>query len=160
MAKKKDKKTKFTKIKSRKELKKYLKKQDFTTKNKFSSVYFMIKTDKEKFPVYFTKYKKYYFENDCSVHFLPCSLKELKEYVKETYYKKDRKSALKYEKSMYRNGRRYEINAWQTAKSLLPDKFKIKKIDEQEVLDWYIKNTEKFLAKIIHQGKINENCKK
>lgn len=126
-------------LENRDELYEYLKNVD-TSKYKIdsmSSVYFLVKHKDGIEPLYFMPYENSYFESPCCL-IETFDEKYVEEYVKDTYIKSARKEALKYEKSMCRNGKHYEIDCPQCAPFLHGPMQIIQILTEQECLDYLL----------------------
>ena len=131
---------------TRDELYEYLNNVDFSKykTSSMSSVYFLVKYKDGIEPLYFMPYEGVYFESPCCL-METFEEKYIEDYVKGTYIKSARKEALKYEKSMCRNGMHYEIDCPQCAPFLKGPMQIIQILSEQECLDYLLnqRNLEK-----------------
>lgn len=133
---------KLLKINNRKELYDYLSKVDVSEKQEtgMSSVYFLVTYNGKTEPLYFMPYEGSYFESVCELHQFEMREDELEQLVKELYLPEAYEKALDFEKTMFIDGIRYEINNPQCVPFLPEVIDDIKPISETECVKWILQN--------------------
>lgn len=89
-------------------------------------------------PLYFMHYDGSYFESPCALSYQEIETEaDLKQYVKDLYISSAWKKGLDYEKTMWKQGKLYEIHTLQVI-PFIEDVIDIKMISEKECLEWML----------------------
>ena len=110
----------------------------------FSSVYYLV-TYKDGVterpitaPLYLMHYKDSYFESPCALSYQEIETEEdLRQYVRDIYIPSVVEEAFTYEKTLWKQGRLYEIHNLQV-EPFIEEVIDIKMISERECLEWML----------------------
>ena len=110
----------------------------------FSSVYYLVTYSDGitprpiTAPLFFMHYEDSYFESPCTLSYQEIKTEEdLKQYVREIYIPSVVEEAFIYEKTLWKQGRLYEIHNLQV-QPFIEDVIEIKMITERECLEWML----------------------